>query len=130
MKGLEDLKYTREHEWIKVDEEGAMVGITDHAQDALGDVVYVELPEVGDVFQKDDVFGVVESVKTTADLYAPVSGTVTEVNEELADSPQLVNEDCYGAGWLIRLKLEEPEALKTLFSLNQYEKFLEEEGED
>jgi glycine cleavage system H protein len=96
----EDRRYTKEHEWLAAD---GTVGITDYAQDALGDVVFVELPEVGRVLKRGEAFGVVESVKSVSDLYAPVDGTVVAVNTELGGSPELVNQDAYGQGWLIRL---------------------------
>lgn len=127
MKGLDELKFTKEHEWVRVEGGSATVGITDHAQNALGDVVYLELPEVGDVFEKGDVFGVVESVKTTSDLFAPVGGTVAEVNEDLADNTAVVNEDCYGEGWMIKLTMKDPSELKGLMALAAYEKHIAEE---
>ena len=101
-----DLKYTNDHEWIKVQENGtAIVGITHYAQEALGDVVFVDLPEVGDTFSVGDEFGTVESVKTVSELLAPAGGTVTELNADLTDHPEYVNEDPYGKGWMLKLQL-------------------------
>ena len=101
----EQLRYTAEHEWLREEQDGTVtIGITDHAQAELGDIVYVELPAVGTEITQGDSFGVIESVKAASDLYAPVSGTVTEVNAELESAPQQVNEDPYGAGWLIKLQ--------------------------
>ncbi len=122
-----DLKYTSEHEWVRLDGETVVVGITDHAQDSLGDVVYVELPEEGAAVTKDEPFGVVESVKAVSDLYAPVTGTVTEVNDALVDSPEVINEDPYGEAWMIRIEPASPEELDELLSPEDYEKHVEEE---
>ncbi len=127
MKDLKELRFTRSHEWVRVEGDTAVVGITDHAQEALGDVVYVELPEVGDTFEKGDPFGVVESVKTTSDLYAPVSGTIKEVNEPLVEQCALVNEDPYGEGWLVRFEMSNPTELDDLLTLEAYEKHIAEE---
>ncbi|GAV23357.1 glycine cleavage system protein GcvH [Carboxydothermus pertinax] len=124
-----DLKYSREHEWIKVDGNIGIVGITDFAQKSLGDIVFIELPGVGDEITAGDTFGVVESVKAASDLYAPVSGKVLEVNEEVIDSPQLVNEDPYGKGWMIKVEISNEAELEELLSPEDYEKLLEEEGE-
>lgn len=99
-----ELKYTKEHEWIRREGDLAVVGITDHAQEALGDVVYVELPEVGETTALDDAFGVVESVKAASDLFAPLSGEVVEINEALEDTPEMVNEEPYGDGWMIKIR--------------------------
>ena len=100
----EDLKYTREHEWVSIDGTLATIGITDHAQEQLGDVVFVELPAVGDRVEKADAFGVVESTKAVSDVYAPISGEVAEVNDDLPDNPELINEDPYGDGWMVKIK--------------------------
>jgi glycine cleavage system H protein len=119
-----ELEYTRTHEWVKREGDIATVGITDHAQDELGDVVFIELPEEGASFGAGDSFGTIESVKAVSDLYTPVSGEVVGVNETLNDSPERVNEDPYGGGWMIRLRvLSEGE----LLSADEYEKLLEEE---
>ena len=122
-----DLKYTREHEWVRVEGDTAVVGITDYAQDSLGDVVYVELPQEGAAVTKDEPFGVVESVKAVSDLYAPVSGTVAEVNDAVVDSPEAVNDDPYGDAWMIKVELGSPEELEDLLSSDDYEKYIEEE---
>jgi len=122
-----ELKYTKEHEWVRVDGDSVVVGITDHAQDSLGDIVYVELPEEGSSVTKDEPFGVVESVKAVSDLYAPVSGSVTEVNDALVDSPEVINEDPYGEAWMIRIELTSADELGDLMSPEDYEKYLEEE---
>jgi len=115
--------YTKNHEWAKVEGDKVRVGISDYAQDALSDIVYVELPGPGDHFEKDDPLGVVESVKSASDVYAPVAGTVEEVNESLLDSPETVNVEPYGAGWLVVLKPDGP--LEDLMDSNAYEAFLE-----
>lgn len=120
------IKYTEDHEWLKIDgttELVATVGITVHAQEALGDVVFVELPAVGTVFTQKDVAGVVESVKAAADVYMPVSGEVTEVNEALRDDPSLANSDPLGAGWFFKVKLSAPEQLDVLMDETSYAAF-------
>lgn len=119
-----DLQYTRTHEWVRREGDSATVGITDHAQDELGDVVFVELPEEGATFGAGDAFGTIESVKAVSDLYAPVGGEVVEVNSALEDAPEKVNEDPYGDGWLIRLRVS---GEGDLLSAEEYEKVLEEE---
>ena len=121
-----DLQYTKSHEWVRREEGTATIGITDHAQDELGDVVFVELPEKGTSFSAGDSFGTVESVKAVSDLYAPVGGEVIEVNETLNDSPELINEEPYGGGWMIRLRISED---GNLLSAEEYEKLVEEESE-
>ena len=120
------LLYTKEDEWIKVDGDEAMVGVTDHAQDALSDIVYLELPDVGDAFGMGDTFGVVESVKAAADLYMPISGEVTAVNENLIDTPELVNSDPYGAAWMVKVKISDTGELDDLMDADAYTKYLEE----
>jgi len=125
-----ELRYSREHEWVAVEENIATIGITDYAQDQLGDIVYVELPEVGTQVTKDEAFGVVESVKAVSDIYAPVSGTVTEVNVGLPDSPETINEDAYGDAWMIRVEMSDPEELEDLMKAAEYKKFVEEEKEE
>jgi len=119
-----DLKYTKEHEWAKVEGGTATVGITWHAQDALGDVVYVEVPKVGQTYKQMDEMGVVESVKTVSNLYCPVSGEVLEVNTELNKHPELVNDDPHGRGWIARIKISDPAELNKLLSAEDYEKSL------
>ncbi len=119
-----DRKYTKEHEWITAD---GTIGITDHAQDSLGDIVFVELPKVGAEITAGKSFGTVESVKAVSDLFAPVSGTVTATNEALATSPEQVNKDAHGA-WMVKLKLKDPSDLNALLSAEDYEKFVSEEA--
>ncbi len=120
----EELQYTKSHEWVRTEGDTATVGITDHAQDELGDIVYVELPEAGATFGAGDSFGTVESVKAVSDLYAPVGGEVVEVNEALGDNPEKINEDPYGEGWIIKLRVSDE---GDLLSASDYEQFLEEE---
>ena len=122
-----DLKYAKSHEWVRVEGDTAIVGVTDHAQDQLGDMVYVELPEVGSQYAAGDACAVVESVKAASDVYAPVSGEVVEVNEALADSPELVNQDAYGDGWIMRLKLSDPAELEGLMDADGYAAYVESE---
>lgn len=122
-----DLLYTESHEWVRKEENFATVGITDYAQSQLKDIVYVELPQVGSTFMKGDSLGVVESVKTVADLFSPISGKVIEVNGSLKDHPQFVNEDPYGKGWIVRLEILDPKELDTLLSSTDYEKRVAEE---
>ncbi|BFG28429.1 hypothetical protein CerSpe_147030 [Prunus speciosa] len=124
---VKDLKYADSHEWVKVDENSATVGITDHAQDHLGDVVYVELPEVGAAVKQGEGFGAVESVKATSDIYSPVSGKVIEVNEELGNSPGLVNSSPYEDGWIIKVEISDSGEVKKLMDSEKYTKFCEEE---
>ncbi|MDP2690100.1 MAG: glycine cleavage system protein GcvH [Deltaproteobacteria bacterium] len=122
-----DLKYTKEHEWVKVDGNIATVGITDYAQDSLGDVVYVELPQEGGSVTKHEPFGVVESVKAVSDLYSPVSGTVAEVNDAIIDSPEAINDDPYGDAWMIKVDLSSADDLEDLLTADEYHSFIEEE---
>ena len=125
----EDLKYSKEHEWVLVEGNVATVGITDYAQDQLGDIVFVELPAVEDKVSKEDAFGVVESVKAVSDIYAPVSGKVVEINDDLADTPEMINEDPYGDGWMIKIEMNDPEELQDLMSAAEYEEYVAEEKE-
>jgi glycine cleavage system H protein len=118
------LRYTKEHEWIRVEGGQAYVGITDYAQQELGDVVYVELPEAGDAVRYMETFGVVESVKAVSDLFSPVAGSVKEVNEELFNRPELVNSDPYGQGWMLLVELSDPAQLDSLMTAAQYEAYL------
>lgn len=122
-----DLKYTKEHEWVKVEGNTATVGITDYAQDSLGDVVYVELPQEGGTVTKNEPFGVVESVKAVSDLYSPISGSVTEVNDAIIDSPEAINEDPYGDAWMIKVEIGSDDDLEDLLTADEYQKFIEEE---
>ena len=123
----QDLKYTKEHEWIKPDGNSATIGITSYAQESLGDIVFVELPKPGAEITKGKTFGSVESVKAVSDLYAPASGTVTEVNAELATAPEKINQDAH-ATWMLKIKLKDPGELNSLLSPADYEKFVSEEG--
>jgi len=118
----EDLKYTAEHEWVKAGEDGPVrVGITDYAQDQLGDIVYVQLPEVGSTVRAGDACGELESTKSVSDLYAPVNGTVTAVNEALADQPELINTDPYGEGWLLDIDVEDAAEVAALMDADAYQ---------
>ena len=125
----EDLKYSKEHEWVLVESGVATVGVTDYAQDQLGDIVFVELPAVGDKVSKEDAFGVVESVKAVSDIYAPVSGKVVEVNDDLPENPEMLNEDPYGDGWIIKIEMNDPEELQDLMTAAEYEEYVAEEKE-
>ncbi|MBX6394959.1 MAG: glycine cleavage system protein GcvH [Alicyclobacillaceae bacterium] len=116
-----DLKYSKEHEWVRVDGNRAVIGITDFAQSELGDIVFVELPSVGDEVRAGQTFGTVESVKTVSDLYAPVSGKVVEVNEALGDAPEKVNQDPYGEGWMIVVEMSDPGELDHLLDADGYQ---------
>ena len=126
----ENLKFSKEHEWVMVEGDVALIGITEFAQSELGDVVYVELPEVGEKITKDDPFGSVESVKAVSDIFAPVSGTVIEVNDSLPDNPELVNEDSYGDGWMIKVQMSDKEELKDLLAADEYGEYVERQKED
>lgn len=122
-------RYTREHEWLRLDGEIATVGITHHAQDQLGDVVFVELPEVGAKLQAERAFGAVESVKAVSDIYSPLSGDVTEVNEALIDAPEQINEDPHGDGWLIRMTVFDRSEIEKLMTSGQYAEYVAAETE-
>lgn len=124
----DNLKYSREHEWARVDGDRVTVGITDFAQSELGDVVFVELPEVGVEVDVTETFGVVESVKAVSDLYAPVSGTVVESNTQLEDRPELVNQSPYEKGWMIVIEASDPDELEELLSAQEYRQYIEEEA--
>ncbi|HEY7543921.1 MAG TPA: glycine cleavage system protein GcvH [Blastocatellia bacterium] len=126
----EELSYTKDHEWVRVKGDTAIVGITDHAQNQLGDVVYVELPKVGEKFESGEPFGSVESVKAVSEIYMPLGGEVSEVNAALADSPELVNEDPYGKGWMIEIKIADPAEIDGLLSAAEYEDYLKEEASE
>jgi glycine cleavage system H protein len=123
-----DLRYTREHEWAKIEGKRARVGITHFAQDQLGDVVFIELPKVGAKVTQMKAFGVVESVKAVSDLFAPLSGVVVEVNQELTQQPERVNRDPYGTGWLVVVELSSPAEAEKLMTVQQYEEFLKTAG--
>ena len=122
----EDLKYSNTHEWVRVDDDLATVGITDHAQSELGDIVYLELPKVGSAVIAGGMFGTIESVKTVSDLTSPVSGDIVEVNDELPEAPELVNEESYGGGWIIIVKMDTPSEIDELMTADQYETFIQE----
>ena len=117
-------KYSEEHEWVRVEGAEGVIGITDYAQDQLSDVVYVELPEVGDVFEKGDILATVESVKTASDVYMPVGGEVLEINEALEDSPEVVNKDPYGQAWFVRIAIDDPAELDDLMDAAAYKAFV------
>lgn len=119
-----DCRYTKEHEWVRVEDDVGTVGITAYAQDQLGDIVYLDLPRLGTAVRQFEKLGEVESVKAVSDLFAPVSGEVTEVNEQVDEAPELVNRDPYGAGWLVRVRLSEPAELAALLSAEEYDEIL------
>lgn len=122
----EDLHYSKDHEWVRVDGDIATIGITDYAQNSLGDVVYVELPKVGDELAAQEAFGSVESVKAVSELFTPVSGKVQEVNDALQDEPEKVNSDPYGEAWMIRVKMSSPGEVDSLLTVAEYEDFTKE----
>ncbi len=124
---LKDLRYSKEHEWVKVEGDKMRIGISDFAQSELGDIVFVELPEVGATISVDEPFGSVESVKTVSELYAPVSGTIVEVNEELNDNPEYVNESAYEKAWMIVIEPSNPSEIDELMTAEQYEEMLKED---
>lgn len=119
-----DLKYTKDHEWIRVEGNEAFVGITDYAQGELGEIVFVDITTEGETVAQEEVFGTIEAVKTVSDLFMPLSGEVVEVNAELEDKPELVNEDAYGKGWLIKVAISNPSEIDDLLSADEYEKFI------
>ena len=123
----DDIKYHREHAWVRVEGKRATIGITDYAQQQMGDIVYVDLPETDTEVDADSELSEIESTKATSPVISPVSGTVVEVNGDLADSPEIINEDPYGNGWLVTLELNDPSELNDLMSKSEYEKFLKEE---
>jgi glycine cleavage system H protein len=120
----DDLKYTKDHEWIRLEGDEAVVGITDHAQHELGDIVYIDVTSVGETLSQDDVFGSVEAVKTVSDLYLPVSGEILELNPELDGTPELVNNDPYGQGWMVRVRVTDPAEADRLMSADEYKQFV------
>ena len=126
MEVKKDYLYTEDHEYCKVDGDVVTIGITEYAQEQLGDITYLELPEVGDEFSKGDSFGTVEAVKAASDMYLPVSGEIIEINEDLEDSPELVNSDCYNAGWIVKIKISDEAELQSLLSADAYSKTIEE----
>lgn len=119
-----DLKYTKDHEWISIDGDSATIGITDYAQGELGDIVYVEIESLGEQLDKEEIFGSVEAVKTVSDLFLPVSGEITEMNEGLEDNPELINDDPYGEGWIIKMKISDQNELSDLLSANAYKELI------
>jgi glycine cleavage system H protein len=123
-----DLRYSKEHEWVKAEGKRGRIGLTHHAQKALGDVVFVELPKIGRAVKQMEAFGVVESVKAVSDVYSPVSGAVAEVNATLETKPELINQDCYGGGWIIVVEMANPKELDNLMDVKAYEAFLASEG--
>jgi glycine cleavage system H protein len=125
----DDLHYSKDHEWVRVDGNVAIVGITDYAQDSLGDVVYVELPKVGDDFAANESFGSVESVKAVSEVFSPISGEIVGTNEALADTPEKVNQDPYGEGWMIRVQMSNPGEVDSMLTAAEYEDFTKAEKE-
>ena len=125
----EDLHYSKDHEWVRVDGDQAIIGITDYAQNSLGDVVYVELPKAGDEFAANESFGSVESVKAVSEVFTPIAGSVVKINEALADEPESVNSDPYGEGWMIRLKMANAGEVDSLLTAAEYEDFTKAESE-
>jgi glycine cleavage system H protein len=125
----ENLHYSKDHEWLRVEGDAAVIGITDHAQNQLGDVVYVELPKTGDEFAGNDSFGSVESVKAVSEIFTPVAGKVTETNDSLNDEPEKVNKDPYGDGWMIKMKMSNPGEVDSLLTAAEYEDFTKAESE-
>jgi len=121
----DDFHYSKDHEWLKIEKEKGTVGITEFAQKQLGDVVYVELPQPGAQLEFHQSLGVIESVKAVSDIYSPISGEIIEVNEELNESPELVNEDPHGKGWIVRIKIKDESEVEKLMTASEYEKFLE-----
>ena len=124
MSSPNELKYTEDHEWVKIEGDIALIGITDHAQSELGDIIFIEFPEINDHIEKTVPFGTIEAVKTVADLFAPISGKILEINNSLEDSPELVNSDAYGEGWIVKVSIDEPSELKDLLSSESYEKII------
>jgi len=124
----EELKYTEEHEWVMVEKDLAVIGISDFAQDALGDVVFVELPEVGTVLEAGKAFGVVESVKAVSDIYAPISGTVEEINEDLVEAPEIINTSPYEDGWMIKIRMNDAADADKLMDAETYQALIAEES--
>ena len=119
-----ELKYTKDHEWISIDGDSATIGITDYAQGELGDIVYVEIESLGEQLDKEEIFGSVEAVKTVSDLFLPVSGEITEMNEGLEDNPELINDDPYGEGWIIKMKISDQNELGDLLSADAYKELI------
>ena len=125
MKVIDNLKYTAEHEWLRVDGEDAYIGVTDFAQHELGDIVFVEVETVGEVLEKGETFGTIEAVKTVSDMYMPISGEVVEFNDALVENPELINKDPFGEGWVIKLRILKSDQLDSLLSADAYKKLTE-----
>ena len=125
MNNEKDLLYTKEHEWIKIDEQYAYVGISNHAQSELGDIIFVELPSIGDVFNTEDVFGTIEAVKTVADLFMPISGEIVEINENIDSEPEVINSSPYKDGWLVKIKILNNSEIDNLLSYESYKGIIE-----
>lgn len=123
----DDRKYSKDHEWIMIDGTTVTVGITEYAQEQLGDIVYVELPQQGEEFAQGDTFGVLESVKAVSDCFVPISGSIAETNDSLTDNPEVINEDAHGEGWMIKITVSDPDELKDLLDHTAYEEFVKEE---
>lgn len=121
----ESLVYTKDHEWLKCEGNEALIGITDYAQSELGDIIFAEMPSVGDTFEKDTPFGTVEAVKAVSEVFIPISGEVIEVNANLSDKPELINEDPYGAGWMIRIRMNNPADVEGLMNAEAYSQFIQ-----
>ena len=121
MSSPNELKYTEDHEWVKIDGDIALIGITDHAQSELGDIIFIEFPEINDLFERMEPFGTIEAVKTVADLFSPLNGKIIEINKELEDSPELVNSDPYGKGWIVKVSVDKLDQLNDLLSSESYE---------
>jgi glycine cleavage system H protein len=124
----DNLFYTKDHEWVRVEGNMVTVGITDYAQEQLGDIVFVDLPSKGQDISKDDTFGVVESVKSVSDCFSPITGKVVDINEDLAENPAMINEDCYGDGWMVRIEVKNSAEIKGLMKATEYESFVKEEA--
>ena len=122
-----ELKYHKEHTWVKVEGSRALIGITEHAQEELGDIVYVELPERGADAEQDESFGTVESAKAISELFSPISGRVVDINEDLADQPELINDDPYDSGWMVEVEMSDASEVNNLLSAEEYKKYIEEE---
>jgi len=120
----ENLKYTKDHEWVKLDGDTVLIGITDFAQGELGDIIFVEFPSIGQTLKKDDPFGTIEAVKTVADLFAPISGEVLEINDELEDTPETINTDPYENGWLVKISISDKSEIDSLMSLDEYKEMI------
>ena len=125
MNNEKDLLYTKEHEWIKIDEQYAYVGISNHAQSELGDIIFVELPSVGEIFKTEDVFGTIEAVKTVADLFMPISGEIVEINETIDSAPEVINSSPYNDGWLVKIKILNNLEIDNLLSYESYQNIIE-----